>query len=368
MSVEISTADNFFHSTGSLNRRGRWTRMLPALVIGLIALMGISMVVDILFDRIQVSETAKIRSDIEQLRVFQAALIDAEDGVRGYAMSGRLEYLEPYLSSIRVLSSRSPSLLARLDQYAAGQPLANGDPTPVSHDLADLRAAWEASVRQVGQNQRTAAEETLLSANASGRMDRIRGYVPGYIDQLAAAAAEKTRWSDTEQSLLQILNVGFAVIAIIVMIYSFRSITRAITSGFAAKQQIERLFSMADMLQSAAGQEDTNEVLRTTAASLLPSFSGTLYVFNNSRDRLDLSTRWGELAMASADHITPTSCWALKRGKPHLNRVEEGALRCDHANLGQAILEIPMAARGQLYGLLEIIAESADAATRLNDI
>ena len=199
-------------------------------------------------------------------------------------------------------------------------------------------------------------------------MDRIRGYVPGYIDQLAAGAAEKTRWSDTEQSLLQILNVGFAVIAIIVMIYAFRSITRAITSGFAAKQQIERLFSMADMLQSAAGQEDTNEVLRTTAASLLPNFSGTLYVFNNSRDRLDLSTRWGELAMASADHITPTSCWALKRGKPHLNRVEEGALRCDHANQGQAILEIPMAARGQLYGLLEIIAESADAATRLNDI
>jgi hypothetical protein len=97
---------------------------------------------------------------------------------------------------------------------------------------------------------------------------------------------------------------------------------------------------MADMLKSAAGQEDTNEVLRTTAASLLPGLSGALYVFNNSRDRLDLTTRWGSLVEASADHITPTSCWALKRGKPHLNRVEEGSLRCNHANQGQAILEI----------------------------
>ena len=68
------------------------------------------------------------------------------------------------------------------------------------------------------------------------------------------------------------------------MIYAFGSITRAIAAGFAAKEQTERLFSMADMLQSAAGQEDTNEVLRAAAAALLPGLSGTLYVFNNSRD------------------------------------------------------------------------------------
>jgi diguanylate cyclase (GGDEF)-like protein len=89
-------------------------------------------------------------------------------------------------------------------------------------------------------------------------------------------------------------------------------------------------------------------------------------VFNNSRDRLDLSTQWGDLAQGSADHITPASCWALKRGKPHLNLAEEATLRCTHANPGKAILEIPMAARGQLYGLLGIIAEGADASERLD--
>ena len=99
-----------------------------------------------------------------------------------------------------------------------------------------------------------------------------------------------------EQLLLQMLNVGGALFAVAAMSYAFRNITRAITAGFAANQQVEQLFSMADMLQSAAGQEDTNEVLRNTAANLLPGFSGTLYVFNNSRDRLDLSMRWGGLA------------------------------------------------------------------------
>ena len=55
------------------------------------------------------------------------------------------------------------------------------------------------------------------------------------------------------------------------MIYAFRSITRAITWGFAAKQQVEQLFSMTDMLQSAAGQEETNEVLRTTVQACCPA-------------------------------------------------------------------------------------------------
>ena len=130
---------------------------------------------------------------------------------------------------------------------------------------------------------------------------------------------------------MRLLTGGSALIAAIAMIYAFGSTMRTIAAGFAAKEQVERLFGMADMLQSAAGQDDTNEVLRATAARLLPGFSGALYVFNNSRDRLDLATHWGPLGEQSADHLLPDTCWALKRGKHHLNGLEEGDLRCAHA-------------------------------------
>ena len=50
---------------------------------------------------------------------------------------------------------------------------------------------------------------------------------------------------------------------------------------------MEQLFGMANMLQSALDREEANEVLRGKAQYLLPEFSGALYVFNNSRDRLD---------------------------------------------------------------------------------
>lgn len=60
-----------------------------------------------------------------------------------------------------------------------------------------------------------------------------------------------------------------------------------------ARRQVEQLFRMNDMLQSALGYGDANAVLRATAAQLMPEFGGALYVFNNSRDRMDLSVHWG---------------------------------------------------------------------------
>lgn len=133
-----------------------------------------------------------------------------------------------------------------------------------------------------------------------------------------------------------------------------------------ARTQVEALFEMTDMLQSALGYADANAVLRTTAAKLLPGLGGALYIFNNSGDRLELSDSWACPAdSAPADFITPSECWALKRGKPHVNRTDPDALRCEHHHHNVTALEIPMMARGEIYGLLNIQAEYANAEERL---
>jgi diguanylate cyclase (GGDEF)-like protein len=132
------------------------------------------------------------------------------------------------------------------------------------------------------------------------------------------------------------------------------------------RHQVEQLFKMTDMLQSASDYNDANAVLRATAAELLPSFGGALYVFNNSRDRLDLSVCWEWPAGdGPSEAVSPAQCWALKRGKPHLNGVGLAALRCDHHASELVALEIPMMARGEVYGLLLVQANGAHAADRL---
>lgn len=138
---------------------------------------------------------------------------------------------------------------------------------------------------------------------------------------------------------------------------------QATLSALEARTQVEMLFKMTDMLQSALGYADANAVLRATASKLLPGFGGALYIFNNSGDRLELSTGWESTENdAWADAISPSQCWALKRGKPHLNQLAPGSLCCEHHDQAGISLEIPMMARGEVYGLLIIqtCAENAE--------
>lgn len=121
----------------------------------------------------------------------------------------------------------------------------------------------------------------------------------------------------------------------------------------ASRLQVEELFAMTDMLQSAESHEDAGAVLESTSHRLLPEFSGALYVFNNSRDRLDLSQCWGEdEAFNPADALLPSNCWALKRGKVHVNDREAASLCCLHHVTQSATIEVPMLARGSIHGLL----------------
>lgn len=141
---------------------------------------------------------------------------------------------------------------------------------------------------------------------------------------------------------------------------------RATATALETRAQVETLFQMTGMLQSAQGYADANAVFRATAVQLLAGFGGALYVFNNSGDRLHLSTAWDWPDEGGpADTISPSQCWALKRGKPHLNKTGSTALRCEHHEQNLVVLEIPMMARGEVYGLLSVEAGGADAETRL---
>lgn len=136
-----------------------------------------------------------------------------------------------------------------------------------------------------------------------------------------------------------------------------------------SRQQVEELFAMTDMLQAAEDHEDAGAVLMTTAQRLLPGFGGGLYVFNNSRDRLDLAKAWD---VSEGFHVSevllPGNCWALKRGKPHINDRSQQTLCCMHQVGPAATIEVPMMARGQVFGLLMLAHEGEGASRRLGEI
>ncbi|MGE8132382.1 GGDEF domain-containing protein [Novosphingobium subterraneum] len=130
-----------------------------------------------------------------------------------------------------------------------------------------------------------------------------------------------------------------------------------------SREQIQELFAMTDMLQAAETYEDAGAVLMATARRLLPGYGAALFVFNNSRDRLDLARAWDMPEGYSVpEMLSPSNCWALKRGKPHVNSPAVGTLCCAHHPSEIATVEMPMMACGQLHGLLIIAHPDSDGA------
>jgi diguanylate cyclase len=130
-----------------------------------------------------------------------------------------------------------------------------------------------------------------------------------------------------------------------------------------ARLRTEELFGMTDMLQAAETYDDAGAVLQATARKLLAGHGVALYVFNNSRDRLDLARSWDlPEGYTPSPTLSPGNCWALKRGKTHVNAPAIGGLCCSHHAGSVATVEIPMMACGQLHGLLVLAREGAEMA------
>lgn len=150
-----------------------------------------------------------------------------------------------------------------------------------------------------------------------------------------------------------VLAIGASIVSDRIKVIQVYSYKKHVDSINETHEQIEELFAMTDTLQSADSNADAAQVLRATSRKLLPGCGVALYVFNNSRDRLDLIDCWDmPEGYAASESLVPSNCWALKRGKDHLNDPAEGSLCCSHYIGEVASIEVPMMARGQVFGLL----------------
>lgn len=337
-------------------------RRMTVLIVLLVAVMGASTCIAFIVNR---NDEAAVKEYIyvtRDVRMVQMALLQAQAGARSLVLSGDPADFANYAHAIGQLAQTSPALYDLIDQYAARDPLAAGEAKPVSTAILKLRDIWDLAA-SLGLAQRPLDAQAALDAHkANELMGRTTSLITGYLAFRSSRAESDWQRIAVEQNVTLFVNLLGALIAIGATTYAFARSDReargrdaAIQSSQRARRQVETLFGMTDILQSAQISEDANAVLRATAIDLMPECGGMLYVFNNSRDRLDLAIEWGEDGGAPAAlHITPDSCWALKRGKPHLNETGPAALRCNHMAGSQPVLEIPIVARGEIHGLIAL--------------
>jgi diguanylate cyclase (GGDEF)-like protein len=358
------------HATDVRLRAMSRSAWLPVLVVGIIVItIGVT-IAGFVYNTSTQKNLSSLRIESRDVRIIQLALLDVETGARGFAISSRVEYLQPYSVGLQALEDHKATISV-LDRFVAQSidgPLGIQPVTAlVGHLLTEVGQLVELTQRGTADP----SEQRQHLDRTKATMDMLRTYIGQFLLVKSTAANIAEEDLAFLQQLLLILQVVSGALILTTLTLAFQGMARqsrarasAIAEAVQSREQVEHLFSMTDMLQSASGYDDANAVLKATAQRLLPGFGGALYIFNNSRDRLDLSITWatGNTDPVAPRVISPSQCWALKRGKPHINAGTQSSLRCGHAVEGQSALEIPMLARGEVYGLLQIFGDDPTGA------
>lgn len=339
-------------------------------VITLIATMMALTIAGVLHIATQQTELAAVRADARLARMTSQALTELDATVLRFLIreDGRPDEVD-YGRKASRLESLGVAQLPRTVRRGT-------DEVPANAALASLKAAWDDVVANLDAGDVAAARNIYAMRHVERDMNAFSSAFAAALEGHAARYAEIERRIDLTiwACLIGQLICGLASIAAFVSAArrgARESLARAsaISTADSAREQVTRLFEMTDMLQSANDLADANAVLRSAATRLLPDYGGALYVFNNSRDRLALSTHWGMGENIDlADTIGVQQCWALKRGKPHLNGPQAETLCCEHHDREHNALELPMIARGEILGLLQIYTKGDDALARLASI
>jgi diguanylate cyclase (GGDEF)-like protein/PAS domain S-box-containing protein len=113
------------------------------------------------------------------------------------------------------------------------------------------------------------------------------------------------------------------------------------------------LSQMSEWLFCTQSMGELKTVIDASMPHLFPNSIGALYIYSNSRDVLDMMSRWGDIN--SNSHFTPNECWALRRGRAYSFGTREVSIKCDHVSVNQGVYYcLPITAHGDTIGLLHI--------------
>ncbi|MGV3491741.1 MAG: GGDEF domain-containing protein [Devosia sp.] len=357
----------------AVSEAGARSRLLTHATIVLVFTLVATAVVGFVYMNSQQRAMAELRSQSQQLRLVHLALTDAEaDALRYFA--GDISALAMHSRRVAILQSKAANVLDELRPIAVD----GEEPRPVRELVNELVTNWSMAVAQRSAGDLTAGNALLATGRAGMLLAALSPEMERVLDETDVRLAMHDERLLLGTMMVLALQLGAGGLAILGLIYAFRwSVSEAarraaaVSQADKSREQVSRLFEMADVLQSASDHGDANAVLTATATELVPGFSGALYVFNNSRDRLVLSTTWGRAENDTLpETISPNWCWALKRGKPHVNRGDGAKLCCGHHSTasGETSLEIPMIARGEIVGLLQLFASGVSALERLEQV
>lgn len=308
-------------------------------------------------------------------------LRDAESGQRGYLITGREEYLQPYLTSLGMLPGLRDDLRNKIIGKAEQASFRKID-TAIDTKLSEMAE----TIQLRRNNGLDAAVPLVLSGSGRSQMTILRNLIGEQLadygmrrSQLRDSVTEKSRFATNLSLAVTVLNIATLAALLVAAQAALRKrqlAERTATAAAAdleassrrALQRNEQLAAGAQMMQALDLAEDMDEcarIISTYFRKLLPNLSGTLYLYRNSRNALVRKATWGK-DHHDPEELEPLDCWGLRRGSRHY-AVDTGSLQCRHADAAfhdVPRLCLPLVTQGDVIGCITIVgpelaAESA---------
>ncbi len=294
-------------------------------------------------------------------------LRDVETSQRGFVLSGREAFLDPYnvaLVQIPVLKRNLvKGAIDAEEREALDQiiPLTDEKLVNAAEGIAARRndgatadsAVGSASLGKVQMDKL----RQLLGQQISAMADR-RNHVRGTLIEGSAQVA----YFSGLAAVINTLLLGTAVIGGRRLLRERAQVAdqlrAAVTLADTRNLMMSGSARMLQAIQSAPTVGDTSSILTTCLTGLLPGASGTLYLYRNSPDVLEPLASWGS-ADGAAVPIPREDCWALRFGREH-DHSGEHDLRCNHlrSETRTQHLCLPMVTQGAVIGMMSVRFDS----------
>jgi diguanylate cyclase (GGDEF)-like protein len=123
------------------------------------------------------------------------------------------------------------------------------------------------------------------------------------------------------------------------------------------------LSELSEWLQSAKSEPELYDMISSVLGRLMPECKGSLFIYANSRDVLEVAAQWNGQVHSKSIH--PEDCWSLRRGHPYVHGTSEIEFHCDdvHEGINNNYCCIPILAHGETVGLLHLEYAFAGAET-----
>ena len=277
------------------------------------------------------------------------AMLDQETGLRGYALTGVRDFLEPYDLGVKEFESARRRALksAKGDRAATEQIQA----------LTETANEWQAHARiAVGQVERTGPKAASVSDARTRKalMDTLRSQdavLRHHVERRTETALQHARWV----VFAFVLSFGGGILAF-GMIVLERQARRD-------RERAARRREYVEALQGADDELEAKELLRRRAERVVPTAAAVVLTRNASGNSLDASTDPSAIdgLAAALTHATPRSCLAIRRGSKYEGEPDSAPLQsCEVCGKTEgATLCVPSLVGGEVIGSLLVLKPRA---------